>query len=123
MKKSDKKIENALRVQLTEVCDQALDQFAGFEWLTHFVDYAEFPKSLYILCVFNREADIAELVNTGKEKQLFKLIEQRLAAENIRLKNIPKQVGFDSEERCSNDNAGKWPQRFDERYRGRRYIR
>ena len=35
MRKSDKKIENQLRLTLTDVCETALKRFNGFEWLTH----------------------------------------------------------------------------------------
>lgn len=45
MRKTDKKTDNKLREVLTGVCDDALEEFAGFKWLTHLVNYDDFPKS------------------------------------------------------------------------------
>ena len=39
MRKTDKKIDNNLRIVLTEVCEIALKEVTGFQWLTHLVDY------------------------------------------------------------------------------------
>jgi len=46
MRKTDKKRDNTLRLALTEVCDIALKDIAGFQWLTHCVNYSNFPQSL-----------------------------------------------------------------------------
>lgn len=119
MKKSHKKIENILRIQLTDVCEQAKDEVPGFEWLTHFVDYESFPSSLYILCIFNHEEEIASMLNAGQNKRLSKLIKEHLAVENITLKDLDKQIGFDSEELCELEHAGKWEVRFQQRHEGR----
>ena len=49
MRKTDKKIDKQIISALTEVCDSALKAFTGFEWLTHRVNYTNFPKSLKIM--------------------------------------------------------------------------
>lgn len=49
MRKTDKKIENNIRISLTKVCEQALKEVDGFLWLTHTVNYSKFPESLQIL--------------------------------------------------------------------------
>ena len=53
MRKTDKKIDKQLRETLTQVCDTALKDYCGFEWLTHTVNYSDFPSSLHITCVFD----------------------------------------------------------------------
>lgn len=108
MRKTDRKIENAIRVALTEACDIALEQFDGFEWLTHFVNYKQFPDSLFIVCVFNTNEQLAKADIVG----LCALIKQKLAKIDIELKDIRKHVKFDTEENCLNENNGKWNERF-----------
>jgi len=49
MRKTDKKLDNQLIKLLTEVCETALEDFSGFQWLTHIVDYSNFPKSLKVI--------------------------------------------------------------------------
>ena len=51
MRKTDKKMDNQLRHVLTEVCEVALKDINGFQWLTHVVNYSNFPKSLQVVCV------------------------------------------------------------------------
>ena len=59
MKKSDKKIDNTVRKALTEVCEAALTEVAGFKWLTHFVNHNDFPDSLSVVCVFDTNVELA----------------------------------------------------------------
>lgn len=112
MKKSDKKTDNAIREALTEVCEVALDNVDGFQWLTHFVNYSDFPNSLSVVCVFETCSDLSSALNEGKGDYLCGLINQYLGAMGIQLKDIEKHVSFDSEEACRNDNDGKWNQRL-----------
>ncbi|HCC80946.1 MAG TPA: Fis family transcriptional regulator, partial [Methylophaga sp.] len=44
MRKTDKKIDNELRLKLTDVCEQGLKNIAGFQWLTHLVNYDDYPN-------------------------------------------------------------------------------
>ncbi len=98
MKKSDKKIDKLLREALTEVCDIALEDIAGFQWLTHFANYRAFPSSLEILCVFEREDQLKDALAAGHDQLLRTLITQRLAAIDIPLAKPRQQIRFDSEE-------------------------
>lgn len=59
MRKSDKKLDNAIRNALIDVCKQAQRSFEGFQWLTHSVNYDNFPNSLKIICVFNTDEHLA----------------------------------------------------------------
>ena len=112
MKKSDKKIDNAVREALTEVCESALDDVPGFEWITHFVNYSHFPASLSVVCVFGTNIDLSDALAAHKDDYLRTLIREKLGAADIHIKDTRKQVSFDSEEACQNENGGKWHERF-----------
>ena len=99
MKKTDKKIENAIRESLTEVCEIALKDIDGFQWITHLVKYSDFLKSLSVVCVFDSDEAIANVVSDGKDEYLYLLIKERLGAVNIHIKDIRKQVSFTTEAR------------------------
>jgi len=112
MTKTEKKIDNNLRKVLTDVCEDAKDEFQGFQWLTHSVNYANFPASLKLTCVFETNADIAQLTALKQEQRLYGLLIQVLSTIDVKLKNISKQVKLDSEENCIRDNAGNWAKRL-----------
>ncbi|CAA0078817.1 Uncharacterised protein [Zhongshania aliphaticivorans] len=88
MRKNDKKIDNAIRTQLTEVCEFALDHNNGFLWLTHTVDYMRFPHSLAIRCVFTPETLSAAIQATP----LNSLIIAKLNEISINIK--PQQISY-----------------------------
>ena len=108
MRKTDKKIESSLRQALTEVCEKALVKYEGFQWLTHFVSYSDFPASLSIVCVYDTNAHLDETDKEGMRA----LIKEKLASIDIKMKDCCQQVRFDTEENCNNDNDGKWNERF-----------
>ena len=108
MRKTDKKREDALRQALTEACEIALEKYEGFQWLTHFVNYSDFPASLSIVCVYDTNAHLAK---TDKEGMRV-LIKEKLASIGIKMKDCRQQVRFDTEEDCDNDNDGRWNERF-----------
>ena len=106
MRKTDKKIDNALIKALTEICEIAQQQNLGFEWLTHFADYRNFPSSLSIVCIYNTN----EQLITADD--MITLINDKLLSINIKLKDLRKHVRFDSEESCRNENDGNWNERL-----------
>lgn len=108
MTKTDKKIDKALIKVLTEVCEIAQQQHAGFEWLTHFADYRNFPHSLSIVCIYNTNK---QLITTNVD-EMITLINDKLLSINIKLTDLHRHVRFDSEENCRNDNAGNWNERL-----------
>lgn len=108
MRKTDRKTENLIIRALTEACNIALERFDGFRWLTHFVDYQRFPVSLTIVCVYDTNAQLA---HTDREA-MCELINTELAAVGIPIKDIRRQVRFDTEENCNDENNGKWRERF-----------
>lgn len=98
MKKTDKKIENAIRESLTEVCEIALKDIDGFKWITHLVNYSNLPKSLSVVCIFDSDEAISSIVRSGQDEYLCLLIKQRLGAVNIHIKDTNKHVSFKTEE-------------------------
>lgn len=108
MKKTDKKLDNALREVLTEACDIALEKFAGFRWLTHVANYNDFPSSLSVVCVFATNEQLANADLAG-----FRLLlKEKLASMSVQIKAIDQQLVFDTEENCEKYNNGKWSERL-----------
>ncbi|MEH6585796.1 MAG: hypothetical protein V7720_04515 [Halioglobus sp.] len=112
MKKSHKKMDNAVRIALTDVCEEALVEVTGFQWLTHFADYSSFPSSLSVVCVFDTDNDLACALNCLNDDYLRDLIKEKLSAANIEIRDIRQHVSFDTEEACKRQNGGKWHERF-----------
>ncbi|WDE08893.1 Fis family transcriptional regulator [Thalassomonas viridans] len=112
MKKTDKKTDKMLREALTRVCETALEQVPGFQWLTHFVNYRAFPESLSVVCVFDSNSEFNDAKSAQQDIYLMQLIEKELASAGIRLPDIRRRVLFDTEENCRRENNGKWQHRF-----------
>lgn len=114
MRKSDKKIDNHLRIVLTEVCETALKEFTGFQWLTHIVNYANFPTSLKVVCVFDTQKNLSSFLAGNQKDQLSFLIQTQLEVAGVKLKNMKKHLTFDSEELCKIQHNGQWATRLNE---------
>jgi len=112
MKKSDKKIDNILRLALTEVCETALEFVPGFQWLTHVVKFPAFPDSLLIVCVFETNLELDEAKCSGQVDHFARLIDEKFHALGIVLKQTKQHIRFDSEENCEKQNGGNWKERF-----------
>ncbi|GAA3928601.1 Fis family transcriptional regulator [Litoribacillus peritrichatus] len=111
MRKTDKKIDNQIRKALTVVCEIALVEVEGFQWLTHLVNYDQFPKSLRVVCVFDTKASLQHALEAGRDHYLIELIQEELTALNLGIK--PENlVSFDSEEACKLEHDGKWQHRL-----------
>ena len=108
MKKTDKKIDNALIRALTEVCDIAQENYDGFKWLTHFANYNNFPSSLSIVCIYGTNEQLKKADVNG----LRDLIYEKLLSIGINSKDLRRPVSFDTEENCSSENNGRWDERF-----------
>lgn len=112
MRKTDKKIDKALTKALTELCENALENIEGFQWLTHQVNYSNFPKSLKITCVFDTNERVKMLLNSRDESCLIIQVSSICKQLNIALKNISAHVEFDSEECCDIEHQGNWALRL-----------
>ena len=112
MKKTDKKMDNALRDALTRVCDAALHRVPGFIWLTHLVNYRHFPDSLRIVCVFATDKDLSDAYEAKWDEYFYRLIGDELNTASVQLKDVSRYIGFDTQEACEKYQDGKWNKRL-----------
>lgn len=112
MRKTDKKIDNQLRIGLTDVCEIALKQINGFQWLTHTVNYTHFPQSLTFVCVFQSNEQLLVFKASDAEKLLINLIEKKLNDIGVKLKRVANHILYDSEENCAKVDQGNWAKRL-----------
>ena len=97
MRKNDKKIENQLRITLTEVCDFALDNITNYKWISHSVNYTAFPQSLIVTCAFGSQQSLADIKETQEDVLLKELIVSKLNAVGIKINDMQKQIKFIAE--------------------------
>lgn len=112
MRKTDKKIDNNLRLALTDVCEHALKDVDGFLWLTHLVNYSNFPQSLKVVCVFDTNAQLETYQQSDSKSKLESLIGDELHGLNIKLKKLSTHIAYDTEENCDKHNGGNWAARL-----------
>ena len=110
MRKTDKKTDNQLISQLNEVCEFGLEEFSGFIWLTHQVNYAQFPKSLRVVCVFDTRDNLQQFTLAQNQHVLNALIVKKLLDINVVIKN--QQISYDCEQSCQQENNGNWALRL-----------
>ncbi|UJF21544.1 Fis family transcriptional regulator [Shewanella sp. OMA3-2] len=96
MRKTDKKIDNQIRQVLTQVCEIALNEYSGFQWLTHIVNYSDFPKSLQVICVFDTPYSLNRFMASVERDTLSKLIQAKLLSIKVTIDS--RQVCYDSED-------------------------
>lgn len=94
MRKSDKKVEKQLRMTLAQICESTLKDISGFRWITHSVNYNDFPNSLKIVCQFEENEQLTIFMENKQNLEVNELIEKQLLAINIVLKNISKHIRY-----------------------------
>jgi len=97
MKKTDKKLEKKICQALTNACEAAKVEVQGFQWLTHLVNYNQFPDSLSVICFFDTKANLKQAREHNKDQFMTALIKSELEQINIRFKDIKRHVSFDTE--------------------------
>ena len=112
MRKTDKKIDNQLRLVLTEACEIALKDIHGFQWLTHLVNYSNFPKSLKVVCVFDTNENLSYFMSKKTKIELDGLIQLKLSTINLAVNNATDHVFYDTEQNCDEEHQGKWVNRL-----------
>lgn len=112
MRKSDKKIDNELSKRLTDVCENELKSYVGFQWLTHLVNYANFPASLKIICVFDSNENLQRLHATAEDLPVKSAIINAIADIGVKVKDSGKLIKFDTQENCDLQHSGNWAKRL-----------
>lgn len=112
LSKTQKKIDNNVRSVLNSVCESVLKDVAGFQWVTHQADYANFPASLMIVCVFDSEKNITDVLESGVLTSMKKHIHMQLLKVGVVLKHTERQIVADSIERCEREHDGDWALRL-----------
>jgi len=106
--KTEKKIDNNVRLALTAACEQFLEDIPGFQWLTHQANYTNFPASLLITCVFETRAD----QRAAEPKRLQSEIQAKLLKIGVKIKAPDQQIVSDSEQACAEEHSGNWADRL-----------
>lgn len=107
MKKTDKKLDNAVRSALTDACEELLNYRDGFQWLTHFADYQRFPDSLQVVCVYDTNAQL----RTANISRARSVVGEKLELIGVRINDGHLSISFDTEENCQLENNGSWKKR------------
>lgn len=106
------KLERQLVTSLTDVCEQAKSEVAGFVWLTHCVDYQYFPESLVVIWVFDTDAQLASALKGNAKQRLHDLTASALAEAGVVLGSATRHIDFDSEQACQRSHSGDWQRRL-----------
>ncbi|RAS25038.1 MULTISPECIES: hypothetical protein [unclassified Pseudomonas] len=109
------RLERELVACLTEACETAKAEIVGFSWLTHRLAPEDFPASLRITWVFEREADKTVALAGAAKGRMLALTAQALEQAGVTLDHAAWHVRFDSEEACSRSHAGDWNRRLQQR--------
>ncbi len=112
MRKTDKKLDNTIRSSLTDVCEQALKDIDGFQWLTHLVNYEDYPKSLKVVCVFDTNQNLNNYLSSDENQSIESLIHSEFQAMDIKLKRVADHISYDTEENCILQHNAHWPTRL-----------
>lgn len=112
MNKTVKKLDNNVVKALTEACELSKPNVEGFEWLTHSANYANFPSSLLVTCVFDSEQSLQDAITSNQSVELSKLIQKRLLKAGVLLKDVRRHVLFDTEQACQLEHGGDWKRRL-----------
>ena len=110
--KTNQKLDDNICKALTIACESFLDDIVGFSWLTHRVNYTNFPGSLVVTCVFNTDAEIEAMLALKQDEILRATIQKQLLKVGVVVKNIKQCVRFDSEEACERQHGGQWADRL-----------
>lgn len=98
MKKTVKKFESNIVRALTKVCEISKTRVTGFEWLTHTVDYANFPGSLMVTCAFANDSALNSVLSHQHDADMVALIHKELLSVGIVLKKPKQHVRFVTEQ-------------------------
>ncbi|WP_119394895.1 Fis family transcriptional regulator [Salinibius halmophilus] len=92
MRKTDKEIDNQIRVLLTDVCEGLMKDVHGFLWLTHSANYQKFPQSLLVTLVF----DDQQAIESFRADTAYDALVERLESGfgSFQVKNVAAHLVF-----------------------------
>ncbi|WP_277372217.1 hypothetical protein [Pseudomonas sp. AA-38] len=91
-------IERELIRTLTAACETAKSEIVGFQWLTHEVDYQQFPQSLVVTWMFDSEANRARALACTDKARMLALTQAAFDEVGISLADIAAHVVFSVEQ-------------------------
>jgi hypothetical protein len=91
-------IERELIRTLTLACETAKSEIVGFQWLTHDVDYEQFPQSLVVTWVFDSEANKARALGNSDKARMLALTLAAFDEVGISVLSIAEHVAFSVEQ-------------------------
>jgi hypothetical protein len=110
-------IERELVRALTRACETAKCEIPGFEWLTHRVDFNQFPASLRVTWVFDSDASMNAAIGSQDKHRMEALALAAFEDVGIAVANAAAHVQFDSQERCESIHGGNWEARLNPQQR------
>jgi len=90
-------VERELIRTLTLACEAAKSEIVGFQWLTHEVDYEQFPQSLVVTWVFDSEANKARALACADKARMLALTLAAFDEVGISVSTIADHVAFSIE--------------------------
>jgi hypothetical protein len=90
-------IERELIRALTLACETAKSEIVGFQWLTHGVDYEQFPQSLVVTWMFDSEASRARALASPDKARMLALTLAAFDEVGISVSRIVDHVAFSVE--------------------------
>ena len=94
MRKSDKKIDNQIRIVLTDLCENKLKAIEGFQWISHKANYSQFPSTLVISCAFDNEEHFNNTTTNTLKSDIAQWVKHALSKANVHLKDPQKHLRF-----------------------------
>tara|TARA_R110002051_G_scaffold244968_1_gene304782 strand:- start:804 stop:1199 length:396 start_codon:yes stop_codon:yes gene_type:complete len=114
--REQRQLDRELSRTLTQACDVAKAEVGGFAWVTHEVQWDDFPASLRVIWIFESNADIARALKEGWNQRLLALTDRALRDAEITVKRVEQHMDLDSEEECQRADAGNWRARLDRQH-------
>lgn len=109
-----KKLEEALSDHLGKACKAAKEELAGFQWVTHVLDYSDVQNSIQVVWVFDTNENLATAMREGYDSYLAHLTARALEAAGLSISDVRQHLDFDSEEECTRVHGGDWQVRLTE---------
>ena len=99
-------VERELIRTLTDACETAKSEILGFQWLTHDVDYTQFPQSLVVTWVFDSETSRARALASADKARMQALTLAAFDEVGISVSRIDDHLAF-SVERTARGKRGQ----------------